>query len=426
MSEHRSIRTLIRWLVDPWSLLALLGMAIHGGTALLRLNTFWPYPKLIDFGAFYASAMAMRLGMSPYALPADFLASLQQSAGLGFRPPATFNPPLWPFLLQPLTWLPFPSAAWIWLLLQLTILLGCSLALAGLANLHGANRYAVAGIVITFGPVFLDLTLGQTSILLLATALLIGRGMASRRKRDALLAPLAQALAGGIKLYPTFWIGAFVLRKRWRILALSLILTGATIVGMGLLKPADSQTYWLLQLPHRVSTAADQVNTDDQAITSWLERIFRPQKFSIPGLSVAERFKVQWTPPWSIDRKVPRIAGYLILGLLSIAATFWVWRADPGQDEPAFYLWMLLGLLAFPHMERYNHALLLPAMAWLWGQGERGRRTAVTGYFLAGLARLTHLWVLILPWPWAPLATGFGVLAVLSLLAGMAWTIRAR
>jgi len=70
-------------------------------------------------------------------------------------------------------------------------------------------------------------------------------------------------------------------------------------------------------------------------------------------------------------------------------------------------------------MARYNHTLLLPAIAWLWGQGESGQRFAVVGYFLAGLARLTHLWVLLLPWPWGPLATGFGVMAVLTLMFGM-------
>lgn len=42
-----------RWL---WAILGVAGALIHFGTALLRLNTFFPYPNLMDFAAFYAGA----------------------------------------------------------------------------------------------------------------------------------------------------------------------------------------------------------------------------------------------------------------------------------------------------------------------------------------------------------------------------------
>ncbi len=404
----------------PWRAVALLALAIHGGTALLRLGAFWPYPRLVDFGAFYAAAAAMRQGLPPYFPSQGFLDALRASSGMPFRPPPIFNPPPWPLLLQPFALLPFPLAAWIWLLLQLAILSWCGRRLADLADVAGIGRWVALAVTVTFGPGFLDLTLGQTSTLLLLTALVVGRSLAASRNPAPFSGAAGQALAVAVKLYPAFWMGALVLRRRWRILALALLLTGAIFLAAGLSQPETSRRYWLDYLPARVTAATEQVNVDDQAWMAWWDRLTLPQSFAVPGLGSSERHPIRWNPAWNLNRRRVRAAGYLLLAAMA-GATVWVlWRARPGADEPAFYLWVLLGLLAFPHTERYNHALLLPAMAWLWGEGEQGRRVAVTGYLLAGLARLTHLWVLVLPWPWAPLATGFGVLAVLALMAGMA------
>ena len=407
-----------------WRGIALLALAIHGGTALLRLDTFWPYPKLVDFGAFYAAAAAMRQGLSPYFPDAAFVDALRAASGMPFHPPPVFNPPPWPFLLQPLTLLPFPGAAWAWLLLQLAILAWCGRRLAELAGIDGIGRWAVLAVTVTFGPVFLDLSLGQTSTVLLLAALVIGRSLSTPGRQTLFRGAAGQALAVAAKLYPAFWTGALVLRRRWRTLALSLLLTGAVFLAVSLAQPETSLRYWRAYLPARVTAATEQVNVDDQAWMAWWARLTLPQSFAVPGLNPDERHSVRWDPVWDLAPTAVRTAGYLILAAVAGATMWALWRTRPEADEPAFYLWVLLGLLAFPHMERYNHALLLPAMAWLWGQGERGRRIAVTGYLLAGAARLTHLWVLVLPWPWAPLATGSGVLAVLLLMAGMVQALR--
>jgi hypothetical protein len=71
-------------------------------------------------------------------------------------------------------------------------------------------------------------------------------------------------------------------------------------------------------------------------------------------------------------------------------------------------------------MERYNHALLLPAMAWLWGRGCGSRNAVVAAYALSGLSRFTHLFAFVLPSPWAPLATGVGLYSVLLVGASVA------
>jgi hypothetical protein len=107
--------------------------------------------------------------------------------------------------------------------------------------------------------------------------------------------------------------------------------------------------------------------------------------------------------------------GYLLLALLLLPCLFLLLRADSEQQEAAFYLWVLYGLVALLHIERYNHVLLLPPMAWLWGRGRWQRMVVVVGYALVGFSRLTHLWAMLLSAPWGPLAAGFGTYAVFLL-----------
>lgn len=87
-------------------------------------------------------------------------------------------------------------------------------------------------------------------------------------------------------------------------------------------------------------------------------------------------------------------------------------------------MWVLYGLVVLPHTTRYNHVFLLPAMAWLWRDGQTGRRLAIIAYVLAALSRLNHLWAILLPALWGPLASGFGLYAVLILSAGIIERLR--
>jgi hypothetical protein len=410
------------WQRFPWYfyLLALAGAALHFGTALLRLGTFWPTPRLIDFGAFYASAWALRSGLSPYDFPADWSAALAARTAMAYAPPPIFNPPLWPALLYPFAFFTYPAAAAAWVLLNLALLAVSTWWLADSARLHGWERkLGLFLVVVTFGPVFLDLSIGQTSVVLLFLALLIGRQLPRGGRRASWIAAGVTALAAGIKLYPLFWAGAFLFLRRWR-LFLGTVALG--ILGSALLFlvfPEPSRSYLLTELPGRVTSAADQVGVDDQALTAWLDRMFRPQVHSVQGLSTSEAIGVTWAPWLTLDTALLRVGGWALVGLISAAAAWVIWHHGRRQPAGAFYLWLVLGLLAFPHIERYNHALLLPAMAWLWPQGRRQELIVLVAYLLTGLARLTHFWVVALPGPLVAPATGFGVLAALLVYGAM-------
>ncbi len=424
LSEHKTIGR--RWL---WGILGGAGALIHFGTAFLRLNAFFPYPRLLDFAAFYAGAWAVRLGISPYGLSPEFLESLQAKSGLLMRPPVTYNPPIWSWLLQPLTFLDFPAAAFAWLALDLALIAWSALILAHVAGYDGwRERGLVFLLTLTFGPVFLDLTLGQTSILLLAASLTVGQAVRLRTKDSLFAGTLAQGLAVGAKLFPSVWIGALLLLRRWRLFVLA---TLAALLALGLgfvITPSGNRDYWTNFLPGRVSSASEQVGIDDQSFVAWLDRLGRPHSFQTPGLSVTQPHAITWSPPWSFSPQVIQGAGYLLVALLALIPLVVLLRAGPARAEGAFYLWVLYWLLPFPHTERYNHVLLLPAMAWLWARSEtfahRGRNLVVLAYFLAGLSRLTHLWAILLPAPWGPLAAGFGLYAVLLLGGGMVTFLR--
>ncbi len=304
--------------------------------------------------------------------------------------------------------------------------------MAQLAGYREWKRKGVAFLlVLTFGPTFLDLTLGQNSFFLLTAVLVIGQALRTQAKGTRLSAVLAGAIAVGAKLFPLTWLGALPFLRRWRLFVFTVL---AVLLALGLpflLAPAASQSYWFDILPQRVLSASEKVGIDDQSLVAWLDRLGRPQTFRVPGLSVAERHAVTWSPPWSVDPVLIRLAGYSLVALLALIPIIVLLRAGPAEAAGAFYLWVLYGLIVFPHTERYNHVLLLPAMAWLWARSETfaqrsefraqwGRKLVILAYFLVGLSRLTHLWAILLPAPWGPLASGFGLYAVLLLGGGMA------
>jgi hypothetical protein len=414
-NEHKTIGQ--RWL---WGIVGGAGALIHFGTALLRLGTLFPYPKLMDFAAFYTGAWAVRLGISPYGWSPAFLESLRAKTSLPPHPPIPYNPPIWLWLLQPLTFFSFPVANVAWLLLVLVFLGWSAIALAQLAGYQGWKHRGIAFLlVLTFGPTFLDLTLGQNSFFLLVVVLVIGQALRSTAKGARLSAALAGGLAVGAKLFPLMWLGALPLLRRWQLFVLTILVVFLVLGLPFLLAPAASQSYWLDILPQRVLSASERVGVDDQSLVAWLDRLGRPHILQVPGLSAMQQHTVSWSPPWSVAPQVIRLGGYFFVALLALVPIAVLLRTDRAEAEGAFYLWVLYGLLLFPHTERYNHVLLLPAMAWLWARSEtfaqRGRNLVILAYFLVGLSRLTHLWAILLPAPWGPLASGFGLYAVLLL-----------
>lgn len=161
----------------PWGYVALSAAAIHFATAVLRLNTFFPTLKLLDFASYYAGAWALRLHTSPYPWSEEFITHITAATGMYTRPPIHNSPPMWAWLMTPLTNFSFNTASFIWLIGMLSataVSTWLILCIAGYQRKSIWLAIIAFFTVLTFGPHFLTLTLGQNSFLLLLAALYIG------------------------------------------------------------------------------------------------------------------------------------------------------------------------------------------------------------------------------------------------------------
>lgn len=156
---------------------------IHLGTATLRLGSFFPFPQALDFSSYYAGAWSTRWKLSPYSWSEDVLKFLAETQGLAIVPPAHNSSPLWSWLLQPVTLLPFSFAATLWLFLLLLLVVYSHVVMMRIAGYDNWQTVALTlPITLTFGPLFLNLTLGQNGVILLLSALLLGETLKHRSR----------------------------------------------------------------------------------------------------------------------------------------------------------------------------------------------------------------------------------------------------
>ena len=295
-----------------------------------------------------------------------------------------------------------------------------------LTRMAGYDNWKIVALTfpltLTFGPLFLNLTLGQSGVFLLLSVLLLGEILKNRSGYLEIFALTMWVIASGAKIYPVLWIGCFPLLKRWRtfIIAGALCLTAFGLVAF--LRPKANADYWFHFLPNQTREFASGISVDDQSLSGFLSRIMTSNSYTLPGLDVQERREVKWVLPWDFSAQSIRYFSLVLILLLGAGVVF-SWIRNNGQTpEGILYSGVLFSLLLFPHMERYNHIVVLPALVWLWKQKALYRHLTVIVYGLFGLSRLNHLWAL-LPSPIGPLASGFGLLGVLMLLGGLSFAL---
>ena len=276
-------------------------------------------------------------------------------------------------------------------------------------------------LILTFGPTFLTLSLGQNSTLLLVAALIAGEYALTNRAAPLVLAGLTWAMSIVAKLFPLLWLVILPLLGRWRFLLLTVAIAVALNGVVYLYSPQASQDYWTVFLRSQMTEYSDEGGIDNQSLVSWFLRLGRRQTYDLTGMTVENRHLVVWNPPWEVPVGVLTSAAYALLFVTSVPVLFVIWRNRRSAPDGAIFLWLLFTSLLVPHMVRYNHVLLLPAMAWLWSRGIGGRVAVCLAYFLTGADRLTHLWAILLPTPLAPLASGCGIVAAFGLVGTMVW-----
>lgn len=411
--RHSTSITRIAWLG------AALALSIHVTTACLRLGTFVPSPAMPDFAGVYTAAWALRHNVYvSQKWPPELLQTLRVERGLVGEPTAVLSPPIWAWLLQPLTAFSFPTAAWIWLLLLVLMVAWSAVTLAQLAGCRGWKQMlAVTLLVLTFGPVMLGMTLGQTGPVLLCAALAIGTAL--RRDRGHARAAAFWAFAVAAKLFPAAWLAALPLTRRWRLLGAFIVTGLLAAILVATFTPTSTRSYVHRMPGITANLFTDKLGLDDQSLGAWVQRVGRPHRFLVHGVFLDKQRELRWALPWSIAPARLRAFGILLVGALAVVILFVILGTGVREPEGAFYLWVLYTLLAVPHMERYDHVLLLPAMAWLWPRGPHQRTLVLGSYVLAAFSRLNHLWAGFLPGLLAALASGFGTCAALLLGYGI-------
>jgi len=394
---------------------------VHFGTAALRINSL----HSLDFSSYYAAAASSRLDISPYPFSPEFIVFLEETQDLPGKVPPFNSAPLWAWLLQPLASLPFASAAVLWMLILAAIVICCHILLVKIAGYKDWRIVAATlPITVTFGPMFLNLTLGQNAIILLLCALVMGEALRTRSRYFRILwIPLWIVAVAG-KIFPVLWLGCRSLIRRPSTFLIASGFFLAAFLGMVWLKPVVNDSYWRHFFIGRAQIYANKsAGIDDQALSAYLRRIGKSGSTGrVHGINVRERHKVIWKMPWEFSNQTIQRASMTIAVLMGIWLLYsWI-RSRNRSPDGELYSLILFILIFFPHMQRYNHVLALPAMAWLWQRVPWGRNLTIAAYALFALSRLNHVWAVYLPSTLAMIVSGFGLFGILILFAGVTYS----
>jgi hypothetical protein len=309
----------------------------------------------------------------------------------------------------------------LWLLILMVITICCHILLVRIAGYRDWRIVtATLPITVTFGPMFLNLTLGQNAGILLLSALIMGEFLKNRSQFSKVLWVPLWILAVAGKLFPVLWLGCRSLIARPRAFFFAAGFCLATFLGMVWLKPAVNNSYWRHYIIGRAQLYTQEgPSIDDQALSAYLSRITKSGSFTIQGLNIHEKHKVIWKLPWEFSNQTiygMSTASVVLMGMWLLYS--WI-RSRNRSPDGELYSLILFTLIFFPNMQRYNHVLALPAMSWLWQRGPRGRNLAIAAYAVFALSRLNHVWAIYLPSTLAMIVSGFGLFGVLILFIGV-------
>lgn len=430
----RRRRRAARAIGDIWPLTTLPGPLLGAVVAAAALHwliqagfILYVIPYQVDFNVYFAAGAALHAnpGANIYSLDV-----LRHAAAA--HPGATlpvenyFYPPLLAVALQPLTLLPFKTAATIWIVGNLLVWLGCVVLLMSWASevlatfqttmpvvseslargrgwwrarspVERAGLALTAFLALSYVPLEHGIILGQISglilLLLLAMPLLVRRGLPE-------VAGGALALAIMLKVLPLALVPYLIVRRQWRLL---LGMLGGLIVLTGAMIPAGVPLPMVVQ-----GILGDALNHFDTNSTNFAH--FNNQGLSQIPLWLALAFggKPDSATTW---------LGYTLIGAVGISY-LWIlrltWRAMPHATPASGHLdllgwgWAICAMLLMsPITWQHYYDWLLPvimvglclALGVLWkarsnagsvgGAAQSVRAALVLGAVMAGAYLLT-------------------------------------
>lgn len=167
-----------------------------------------------DFNRYYAEASVLRSGGNPWRI-------------FEFSPPKDMNepaqvgyPPAFYFMFSPLCRFRPATAHWLWEVLQIIALISALTIVLREIGRTATNTFIRLAFAFLFPPLHSALHWGQPTALLLL--LLVGSWACARRGWEMSAGTLL-AIATLLKILPWVVCGYFLFRRRWKVLASSLI-----------------------------------------------------------------------------------------------------------------------------------------------------------------------------------------------------------
>lgn len=353
--------------------------------------------------------------------PGDFSYNFEAAARLvaGESPfhPGFAYPPVVPLLYSPLVALDREVARFTFYVLSQLALVGSAVLLMRPA---GGGPVGVAAVGLTFGlagTLAENLALGQLNPWLLLSIAAAMRWMRpSEHPRPAFdRAAAALGIAAALKVWPGLLLGLWGLRRRWRGLALALLVTALLVVV-----PLVGYRLWLPP-PHHSVTQGFWMGTPALLNFSLPASVLR----ATYGWSAAEAVPRDWESgvhpaglALSGRRRALAVAASLTTLIVGVAALIWRLRAfdtfapagraarDRDQDRVqqdalALAYLTVLAVIASPISWYHYQLFLIPGVVLLGARALRGRR-AVTLVATLGLLVLAT-WAHRMSWLAAPL-----------------------
>jgi hypothetical protein len=221
-----------------WALAASLACVAFGPGFVRALLP--PPGGVVDFFQEWASARNVFNGLPVYANQAI---TVQRYLGMERLPPGNFflevnaHPPTSVLLALPLAGLPYPQAFFVWNVASLAAL-ALSLWLIARQLAIRCSAWSVLpaiALLLICNPLQQQINQGQLNLFLL---LLLTGAWAAHRSRRSVLAGVLLGTATAVKLFPGFLFGYFIVRGRWRSVAIGLLAeagwTALTVAVLGL------------------------------------------------------------------------------------------------------------------------------------------------------------------------------------------------
>lgn len=205
--------------------------------AVIRLNVP-PYVYRSDLQQEYLAAWALRDGVDIFT-PLPELSARYFPVSTTNLPHASPHPPILASISLPLTLLPFPVVAILWLMVNvgLLVVIGRWLGLSTPGSMA----------LVVWPPVAWVLMIGQYELLILALIMLGWRSAAMGRERRS---GIYFGLATALKLYPGLLLVPYLVTGRFRVvLTAGLVVAGAQIGNLITVGPEGLARYYIGVLP---------------------------------------------------------------------------------------------------------------------------------------------------------------------------------